>query len=315
MTTDTPAPPPVRRSTLIVPVHVPKYVERAAARGADSIMLDLEDSVAPNAKEEARAAVRAAIGVVSAFGARISVRVNHSTWEEDVRAAVWPGLSGIAFPKAESAAEVLEVMAFVRTLEAERGLPPGSVVVSPALETLDGFRRAGEIGQVSPTGIGGPAPGDFSAQLGIELAPSMDQLEPARGELDLLNRALGGRGSARWRSGETITEYGEAQRDRREVASASLRLDGVRGAAGIHPSVIPPFHAGFTPPDDEVAECEALADALDEARAAGRGHAVYRNRRIPVRHLEAVREHLAFAAACRAEDERRAALQQAATAE
>jgi citrate lyase subunit beta/citryl-CoA lyase len=67
----------VRRSTLILPVNVQRFVERAHLRGADAVMLDLEDAVPPQQKERARRLVREAIPRVSRGGAEVLVRVNH----------------------------------------------------------------------------------------------------------------------------------------------------------------------------------------------------------------------------------------------
>src|SRR5205823_13081899 len=97
---EAPARQMVRRSSLIMPVNVPAFVERAHLRGADAIVLDLEDSIPPAEKARARALVQAAIPLVARGGADVLVRINRP-WElgaEDLEAAVWPGLSGIAFP-------------------------------------------------------------------------------------------------------------------------------------------------------------------------------------------------------------------------
>lgn len=301
-----PNPPTVRRSTLILPVHVERFVRRAAERGADVVMLDLEDSVAPSAKAEARAAVRDAIPIVGSRGSVVTVRINHDTWREDLDASIWPGVAGITFPKAESADEVRAVAEHVSRLEAERGIAPGAISISAGIETLQGLAHAAEIAEASErvSGVGGPAPVDFATDMGVELDASMDQLEPARGELDLLGRSRGRRGGGRWRSGQTITEYGDE--DRRLAATNASRRDGARGSSGIHPSVVGSFNSGFTPTSDEVVEAEAVLAALEAAATEGRGWAVVADRRVSWRHAEAVRDYVAYAQACRDADARKA---------
>ncbi|MFB3779250.1 MAG: aldolase/citrate lyase family protein, partial [Bryobacteraceae bacterium] len=90
----------VRRSVLILPVNVPKFVERAYTRGADAIELDLEDSVPPAEKSAARAMVREALCKARKGGADVLVRINKpfALAEQDLAAAVWPGLTGIHCP-------------------------------------------------------------------------------------------------------------------------------------------------------------------------------------------------------------------------
>src|SRR5215475_4091663 len=92
-----------RRSSLILPVNQPRFVERAYTRGADAIVLDLEDSVPAAEKENARRLVKEAIPLAARGGAEVSVRVNNEPGllEADVDAAVHPGLDNLGIPKAE----------------------------------------------------------------------------------------------------------------------------------------------------------------------------------------------------------------------
>ena len=87
------APLRARRSSLILPVNVPRFVEKAALRGADAIVLDLEDSVPPAEKATARRLVVDALPLAGRGGAEVVVRVNNDPahlWD-DVAAAVHPG--------------------------------------------------------------------------------------------------------------------------------------------------------------------------------------------------------------------------------
>src|SRR5215510_7915809 len=96
-------PPRARRSSLILPVNVPRFVERAGLRGSDAVVLDLEDSVPPAEKARARMLVKDALPLAGRGGAEVVVRVNNDPvflWD-DVDAAVHLGLDGIALPKAE----------------------------------------------------------------------------------------------------------------------------------------------------------------------------------------------------------------------
>src|SRR5271155_5978640 len=95
---------PVWRSLLFVPVTARRFVDGAARRGADAIILDLEDSVAASEKERARTLVPEAAGIVSAGGADVVVRINRPLRMavRDIEAAVGPGVLALALPKTES---------------------------------------------------------------------------------------------------------------------------------------------------------------------------------------------------------------------
>ena len=96
---------PVWRSMLFVPVTAQRFVEGAARRGADAIILDLEDAVAASEKDRARTLVPEAAAIVSRGGADVVVRINRPMrmTVRDLEAVIGPGVQAIALPKAESA--------------------------------------------------------------------------------------------------------------------------------------------------------------------------------------------------------------------
>ena len=110
--------PPVRRSMLFTPVNVRRFVEGVWRHSADVVVLDLEDSVTPEEKPAARTVVREVIALVQRGGAEAALRVNHDQVEADCIAGVWPGLSAIVLPKAETAEQVRTTR---RTALAARG--------------------------------------------------------------------------------------------------------------------------------------------------------------------------------------------------
>jgi len=142
----------VRRSSLIFPVNVPRFVEKAYTRGADCVIMDLEDSVPGAEKDSARALVKGSIPVVGKGGGDVAVRINRPLEEarRDLEASVWPGLTCVALPKIESAEEVRLRDSVITELEARRGLPPGSVQLAVSVETALGVIRAFEIASASP---------------------------------------------------------------------------------------------------------------------------------------------------------------------
>ena len=117
----------VRRSKLFVPVNRENFVAKAWTRGADCIILDLEDAVAPRDKASARKLVKDVIPLVTQGGAEIQVRINREFEAEDLEAVVVPGLNGIMIPKAETVEGIQRIDQMVTQLEKERGLPAGKI--------------------------------------------------------------------------------------------------------------------------------------------------------------------------------------------
>jgi citrate lyase subunit beta / citryl-CoA lyase len=161
----------VRRSSLIMPVNQPRFVDKAYLRGADAIVLDLEDSVPPAEKGRARTVVKGAIPVAARGGADVFVRINKplEMTVEDLEAAIHPGLTGLALPKVESAAEIHMLDELTTYWERRHGVPQGTVQFSVSVETARGVMRAEEIAAASPRIASiGAGPEDLALDLGIE---------------------------------------------------------------------------------------------------------------------------------------------------
>ena len=131
MTHSPPKDLPVWRSMLFVPVNVPKFVETGHTRGADAIILDLEDSVPPAEKATARTLITAALPQVARSGADVVVRINQplELAVRDIEAAIQPGVTALMLPKIDSAGHVRLLGELADRVEASKGLRsviPGS---------------------------------------------------------------------------------------------------------------------------------------------------------------------------------------------
>ena len=138
---------PIWRSMMFVPVNVDKFVDSAHTRGADAIILDLEDSILPKDKERARTLVAAAVIKVARSGADVVVRINRP-WRmclRDLEAVVSKEICALMLPKAESAEHVHFVAEVLDELEAERGLPQGHTKIVATIESAGAYFRAPEI--------------------------------------------------------------------------------------------------------------------------------------------------------------------------
>src|SRR6266700_3978911 len=138
---------PVWRSLLFVPVTQERFVDGAARRGADAIILDLEDAVAASEKARARTLVPEAAKIVSQGGADVVVRLNRPLrmTVRDLEAVIGPGVLAVALPKAESAQHVQLVAEVIDELELERGIPVGTTKMVAMVETASAFFRIAEI--------------------------------------------------------------------------------------------------------------------------------------------------------------------------
>jgi citrate lyase subunit beta/citryl-CoA lyase len=122
---------PVWRSLLFVQVTARRFVDGAARRGADAIILDLEDSVAASEKERARTLVPEAAEIVSRGGADVVVRINRPLRlaVRDIEAVVGPRVLALGLPKIDSAEHVRLIAEIVDEVEAERGVASGDDAV------------------------------------------------------------------------------------------------------------------------------------------------------------------------------------------
>ena len=165
---------PVWRSLLFVPVTQRRFVVGAARRGADAIILDLEDSVAASEKERARTLVPEAAEIVSRGGADVVVRINRPLRlaVRDIEAAVGPRVLALALPKADSAEHVRLLAEVVDEVEAERGMAPGTTRLIAMVETAAAFFRLAEIASAHPRLCGLTLGAeDFATSAGITAEP------------------------------------------------------------------------------------------------------------------------------------------------
>ena len=165
---------PVWRSLMFVPVTAEKFVRTGADRGADAIILDLEDAVAPSQKDHARTLIAGAIPQVSRNGADVVVRVNRP-WRllvRDLEAAVVPGVTALMLTKVDSPEHVLACAEIVAELEAERGLPANAIKFIALVENAAGFFRIEQIAKSHPRVVGlSLGSEDFAADVGMQSEP------------------------------------------------------------------------------------------------------------------------------------------------
>ena len=139
-----------RRSWMILPAHDAEALARYHEVKPDVLVLDLEYSVPPKAKDLARASLRDRIAALGDGQAEVFVRIDRDTRWADVGAAVQRGIKGIVFPGPEDADEVRELAALITAKEKERGVDPGTTEIVLILESAKGFWNAAAIAAASP---------------------------------------------------------------------------------------------------------------------------------------------------------------------
>ncbi|MFO1162880.1 MAG: CoA ester lyase [Reyranellaceae bacterium] len=259
--------PPIWRSILYVPGNVPKFIDKAHERGADCVLVDLEDSVTPAEKPTARAMLPETMKKVARAGADVAVRVNRPMRLAlpDLEAAVRPGLSALFITKAEGVQHLRLLDEAVSELERERGMPPGGIGFVAMIEHPRALAHINDIAEHAPRLVAMTLGGeDFALETGS--IPGDESLElPKR----LVAFAAQAHGVAMLGILGTVADYTDPTAYRKSAERA--RRFGFSGATCVHPGLVQALNQAFTPGNDEVAQARKLIAADEKAAAEGRG--------------------------------------------
>jgi citrate lyase subunit beta / citryl-CoA lyase len=281
-----------RRSVLYMPGANERALEKAKGIPADSLIFDLEDAVAPDAKAEARQRVCAA-AASGGYGLReVVIRANGLDTEwgaEDLRAAAGSGADAVLVPKIGSAGDIAEVE---RQLEAAGA--PASMRIWAMLETPAGILDAREVAAASERLVVlVMGTNDIAKELHAEQVPGRAPMQHALQSCLLAAR----------RAGKVILDgvYNDIKDPEGfEAECVQGRQMGFDGKTLIHPSQVEPCNAVFAPDADEVEHARRVIVAFEEAEAAGKGVVTVDGRMIENLHVENARRALAIDDAIRA---------------
>jgi citrate lyase subunit beta/citryl-CoA lyase len=277
---------------LYLPGSNARALEKARSLPADALVLDLEDAVAPAAKEEARARVLEAIAR-GGFGPReLVVRVNgpDTPWgAEDLAAAARSGADAVLLPKVEGAGAVRAAAGRLALAGAPDGLPLWAMI-----ETPRGVLAADAIAGATPRlGCLVAGTSDLVKDLGARHVPDRTPVLAALSFVVLAARAHG----LFVLDGVHLDLDDAAGLER---ACAQGRDLGFDGKTLVHPSQIEAANRAFAPTPEEVARAIRIVEAHREAEARGRGVTVVDGRLVEALHVEAARRLLALDEAIRA---------------
>jgi citrate lyase subunit beta/citryl-CoA lyase len=255
----------LRRSRLYLPGNEPKFMLNAGLHGPDAVILDLEDSVAPEVKDEARLLVRNALRTVDFRGAERMVRINPGQpGREDLEAVIPHNVHVVLVPKAESAEQVREVDAWVQAILNKHGVSR-EVYLMPIVESASGVLRAFEIASASRRVVA-LAIGleDYTADLGVTRTNEGRESYWARSQIVNAARAAGVQ--------PIDTVFSDVADMEGLLASVKeAKALGFDGKGCIHPRQIAVIHEGFAPTEEEMENARRIVAAFDEAQRRGLG--------------------------------------------
>lgn len=279
---------PSWRSLLYVPVNVEAYVAKAHLRGADAIILDLEDSIAVGDKLAARGLVREAARRAGQSGADVLVRINRplELTVPDIMAAVSPDVAGLLLPKIDSASHLRLLAEMVDTAEAANGVVSGHTWLVPMVETAEAFPRMHEIAAAHPRNIGMSLGGeDFALATGSEPDPEV-LLYPKQQVIIAACAA----GIAPIGLIGTVADYKDL--DACAAIIARSRRFGFVAGTCIHPSVVPILNRGFGPSEAEIESARRVVAGFEAAEAQGRGSVEVDGRMVDIPVVERAKKLL-----------------------
>jgi citrate lyase subunit beta/citryl-CoA lyase len=277
----------LRRSLLYVPASSEAMLRKAGSRGADVLIVDLEDGVLPEGKLAARATAERLWAELDFGGSEALLRVNspQTPWHErDLAAAAGIRPGGVVLPKCEDPAAVAGVATRLP------GIPLFLMV-----ETAPGVLAAPDLARAP--GVAGLFFGaaDFRASVRASRDPDEAELLLARGTLVLAARAAG------------VLVFDTPFFDYRDEAGLErsarrARTLGFDGKTAVHPGQVAVINRVFAPTREEIERAEAVVAALEAAAREGRGVATVNGEMVEALHAAEARRTLARAKRARSGD-------------
>lgn len=278
-----------RRSVLYMPGANQRALEKARTLAADSLVLDLEDAVAPAMKVTARQQIATAIASGGYGHRELVVRINglDSDWaQEDIRMVADSAADALCMPKVETAAQVQQVAALLDVAGAD-----ASMAIWVMIETPPGVLNAKAIAGAHPrVKVLVMGTSDLAKELRVPHTPEREGLQPALGLCVLAARA----------NGLDILDgvYLDLDDEPGYVASCEQgRTLGFDGKTLIHPKQVAAANAVFSPDALELDRAGRIIEAWREADAEGKAVVLVDGKLVEILHVEEARRLLAIAEA------------------
>jgi citrate lyase subunit beta / citryl-CoA lyase len=291
----------IRRSNLMVPIMVQRFVDNVWRHNADAVTLDLEDGVPDSQKVDARGCVKYMLPIAARGGAEVFVRVNKAFLAADLEASVWPGLAGVMLSKVELAGDVQDAADQLTELERRRGIDIGSLQLIILLETALGVWNIRQIVTASPrvtqVALG---EGDLCRDLAISPTEEDDPFIYARGRVVIEGIAADVQ-PVGMPFPLSLTPRLLPREPLLQAATMAKNL-GFKGAICPHPSWIEPVNAAFSPTPEQVTYYTKVRQVFAEGVARGTAAVPLDGKMIDVPVDEWAKAVLHLAALCQARD-------------
>lgn len=239
---------PLPRSYLFVPGDRPERFDKACAAGADAVIVDLEDAVAPARKTAARASVAAWLSPAQPVLLRIN-SADSEWFAQDLELCTLPGVAGVVLPKSEQLAD-LQRLAAIRA----------GLAVLPLIETAQGFDHARQLASVP--GVQRLLFGSIDFQLDLGIEDDDEALLYFRSQLVLASRLAGIQAPV-----DGVTTALDNPEQLRADTLRARRL-GFAGKLCIHPAQVAAVNLHFSPSSDEQAWARRVLAAAEAAQGA-----------------------------------------------
>jgi citrate lyase subunit beta/citryl-CoA lyase len=255
------------RSYLFAPGDQARKLQHALESGADAIIADLEDAVAPSAKANARHMVANWLSRLDGDQPQLWVRVNGSPrlLVEDVHAVVGPAVTGICLPKTHAPEQLGSLGELLGVAERQAGLTQGALKVVPLVESAAGLLSARAIAEQPRVWQLGLGELDLCAEIGLQPSADERELLSIRVQVVLASAAAG-----------LAAPIGPVSTDFRDLdllrhSTDALRRLGFGSRWAIHPAQVPVINQIFTPSADQVEAARRLVEHYDGALDQGVG--------------------------------------------
>lgn len=252
-----------RRTRLYLPGNNPKLMLNAGIYGSDGIILDLEDSVAPDKKAEARLLVRNALRAVDFGDGERMVRINQlPAGLEDLDYIIPEQVNLILIPKCESAQQIIQAEERIEKILDHENT---DIYLMPIIESTLGVVNAYEIASASPN-VAALAIGleDYTADLGAQRTAEGRESFYARSAVVNAARAAGVQPID-----SVFSEIDDMEALRNNVLESKAL--GFAGMGCIHPRQVPVINEGFSPDEQEIEKAKRIMEAFEQAREKGLG--------------------------------------------
>ncbi len=267
----------MRRSMLFLPGNTPNMLVNGAFLGADAVILDLEDAVAPSEKDAARVLVRNTIRYMDFRGCEVIVRINavdSDFWQADLDEILPQKPDLILLPKSSSAQDVLAADAYIGQKEAALGFAPNTVRLMPLIETALGVENAFSIASACPRVaalfLGAE---DLTADLRCQRTKAGREIEYARTRLVVAARAAN--------VDVYDTPFTDVNDDEGiQTDAAYAKALGFTGKSSISPRHVEVINRVFSPTQKEIDYAYEVMDAIRLAKEQGRGAIALRGKMI-----------------------------------